>query len=688
MIWSRIFGKTILIFAVVFIFTGSFVSIFREVEASPSISNVVAALQALVGTKLYLNDLSTGAVSIIDTAKNTVSTTGINIGTGLTYAITIGSDIYVSNTNAGTLDVINTTNNTLAASIPVGGSPTYFALVGTKLYVDNTGSNTISVVDTTNNTVIDTISVGTAPIFPVLVGTKLYVTDNNSDDVSVIDTATDTVTRTIAVGHSPQLALLVGTKVYVANHGSNTLSVIDTTTDTVVSTVTVGNAPAYGVLSGTKLYISNIGSNTVSVIDTTTGNVTSTISVGIAPFFSTLVGSKLYVGNIGGNTVSVIDTGTDAVVATVTVGTAPGASTSTGTDLYVTNTGSNSVSIIDTTTDALVPVPPPVLQGAKVNGKVLMLTYDETLNTGSTPVSSDFVVNVNSDPVAIADVVVAGKTVIITLTNPIVVSDTVTINYTPGTHPLQDLTLTDAGLFTNEPVTNNTVSYTLNYNAGANGLISGATSQTVSANTDGTTVTATPNTSYLFSGWSDGSHQNPRTDMNVTGNISVTANFAIIPVRSGSVSGGCATSLGYVWDPATFTCSLAKVPASAEMPTASPIPTISSVSNILGSGICPANLILTDFMREGDKNEVYDSYNKKTVTQVRILQGHINRILASQYQQAAGPIDGFFGPLTKTGVERLQTALNLVLKPTPTLKIDGIVGPFTRAAINNSCGVN
>ena len=40
-------------------------------------------------------------------------------------------------------------------------------------------------------------------------------------------------------------------------------------------------------------------------------------------------------------------------------------------------------------------------------------------------------------------------------------------------------------------------------------------------------VTAVPNTGYHFVNWSDASTANPRTDTNVTANVSVTANFAI-----------------------------------------------------------------------------------------------------------------------------------------------------------------
>jgi len=69
-------------------------------------------------------------------------------------------------------------------------------------------------------------------------------------------------------------------------------------------------------------------------------------------------------------------------------------------------------------------------------------------------------------------------------------------------------------------------SYTLSYSAGANGSISGSTSQTITEGGDGSAVTAVPNSGYHFVNWSDSSTDNPRTDTNVTGNISVTANFA------------------------------------------------------------------------------------------------------------------------------------------------------------------
>ncbi|MFA7578437.1 MAG: InlB B-repeat-containing protein, partial [Candidatus Muiribacteriota bacterium] len=67
--------------------------------------------------------------------------------------------------------------------------------------------------------------------------------------------------------------------------------------------------------------------------------------------------------------------------------------------------------------------------------------------------------------------------------------------------------------------------YTLTYSAGANGSLTGTTSQTIDYSTDGTAVTAVPDVGYKFLKWSDDVTDNPRTDTNVTQDITVEASF-------------------------------------------------------------------------------------------------------------------------------------------------------------------
>ncbi len=82
--------------------------------------------------------------------------------------------------------------------------------------------------------------------------------------------------------------------------------------------------------------------------------------------------------------------------------------------------------------------------------------------------------------------------------------------------------------------------FTLTYTAGANGSLTGSTSQMVNYGDDGTAVTANADSGFHFVDWSPGgSTANPRTDTNVMANASYTANFAadanIAPILNSAV---------------------------------------------------------------------------------------------------------------------------------------------------------
>jgi hypothetical protein len=91
-------------------------------------------------------------------------------------------------------------------------------------------------------------------------------------------------------------------------------------------------------------------------------------------------------------------------------------------------------------------------------------------------------------------------------------------------NPRQDIGVTGDISVTANFVIN---TFTLTYSAGLNGAIGGTTPQTVNYGSSGTIVTAIPNANYHFTDWSDGVLTASRQDVGVTGDISVTANFAI-----------------------------------------------------------------------------------------------------------------------------------------------------------------
>lgn len=109
---------------------------------------------------------------------------------------------------------------------------------------------------------------------------------------------------------------------------------------------------------------------------------------------------------------------------------------------------------------------------------------------------------------------------------------------------------TDTGVTANITVTAafTQKQYTLTYTAGTHGKITGTSPQTVNHGASGGAVTATADTGYQFVNWSDGSTANPRTDTNVTVNITVTANFSTRPIviTATSGTGGTISPVGSV----------------------------------------------------------------------------------------------------------------------------------------------
>ena len=101
----------------------------------------------------------------------------------------------------------------------------------------------------------------------------------------------------------------------------------------------------------------------------------------------------------------------------------------------------------------------PVLASAAVNDTTLVLTYTEAngLDTGSTPATGDFTVLVNGGNQDIASVTVDTNTVTLTLTGQGADNgDAVTVSYTPGVNPIEDLAGNQAADLVNQVVTNNT----------------------------------------------------------------------------------------------------------------------------------------------------------------------------------------------------------------------------------------
>jgi YVTN family beta-propeller protein len=290
----------------------------------------------------------------------------LTVGTPTVRATTVEVKPFAYVTDfGGAVSVIDTATNTVVATLPVAGNPAGIAITpdGAFAYIGNLGNNTVSVIATATNTVVANVTVGTHPLGVAITpdGAFAYVANRDSNNVSVIATATKTVIATVTVGVNPIGVAVTGNGafVYVANSVSGTVSVVATATNTVVSTVTVGGFPTGVAITpdGAFAYVGK--GDTVAVIATATNTVAATVTAGTGPAGVAITpdGAFAYVTNNSSNDVSVIATATNTVVATVGVGAGARplgiAITPSGAFAYVANTF-DGVSVIATATNTLV----------------------------------------------------------------------------------------------------------------------------------------------------------------------------------------------------------------------------------------------------------------------------------------------------------------------------------------------
>jgi len=118
---------------------------------------LLSAVTAQAAPFAYIINYSSGTVSVIDTASNTVTATIPGIPHAFGVAVNpSGTRVYVTGT--GNLYAIDTSPNTITATIPAVGPFTGGVAInsaGTRVYLVNGGiSGSLSVVDTSSNAMV------------------------------------------------------------------------------------------------------------------------------------------------------------------------------------------------------------------------------------------------------------------------------------------------------------------------------------------------------------------------------------------------------------------------------------------------------------------------------------------------------------------------------------------------------
>ena len=272
-----------------------------------------------VDNKIYVPAESSGDVSVINGATDTVITTIPDIAMAFGVGVNSNTDrAYVSSVDDNTVSIINTNTDINLAAFGVGANPRGVEVdeVLDKVLVANEGDDTASIFDAAAITVTP-VPVGDGPFSVGIdyVFHKGYVTNKNDDTVSVIDLVADAViSAPIAVGDSPGgFAGGIGVnsithKAYVCNANDGTISIIDTNTDTVIGVpipvvtcagITVNEATNRIKVAGFNV-VNEIDGSTDTVIDTL-AVVSNSRGVGVNPNTE-----KVYVANVGNDEVLVL----------------------------------------------------------------------------------------------------------------------------------------------------------------------------------------------------------------------------------------------------------------------------------------------------------------------------------------------------------------------------------------------
>jgi uncharacterized repeat protein (TIGR02543 family) len=156
--------------------------------------------------------------------------------------------------------------------------------------------------------------------------------------------------------------------------------------------------------------------------------------------------------------------------------------------------------------------------------------------------------------------------------------------------------------------------HTVTFAAGSGGSLTGSTTQTVNDGGDCTSVEAVPDSGYQFTGWTGDyvGTDNPLTITNVTSDMNITANFAVIVV------GGPADGATLSSDKGTF----AATPTSEQAPAGAPANFIYGLLDFTINGLTPGDTVVVEVTMPGNipaqsvyykyQNEQFSQYNNVT----------------------------------------------------------------------------
>lgn len=158
--------------------------------------------------KLYVANIGSGSVSVIDRRSDAVTTIPTAAGAEGIDVSPNGREVWVGNRAANTLSVIDAAADRVVATFDSGGKMPIrvkFTPDGKQVWVSNARSNTVTVFNARSRKLLATVDVGAVPVGIQITpdGRLAFVANTNANQVTLIEVPSRKILRTFATGTEP-----------------------------------------------------------------------------------------------------------------------------------------------------------------------------------------------------------------------------------------------------------------------------------------------------------------------------------------------------------------------------------------------------------------------------------------------------------------------------------------------------
>lgn len=158
--------------------------------------------------KLYVANIGSGSVTVIDRADGSVTTIPTGAGAEGVDVTPDGREAWVTNRGEGTISVIDVDTDEILDTFSSGGGVPIrvrFTPDGREAWVSNAGSDSVTIFRVADRTLQATLEVGAVPVGILIVpdGTRALVANTRADRVTVFDVGTRERIETFTTGTEP-----------------------------------------------------------------------------------------------------------------------------------------------------------------------------------------------------------------------------------------------------------------------------------------------------------------------------------------------------------------------------------------------------------------------------------------------------------------------------------------------------